>query len=60
MLGSCCYAKLELDCKVIEEGVGLKDRDIMNTQRRRILYILLGIGIAALAVGLVFLVTYSG
>jgi hypothetical protein len=33
---------------------------IMNTQRRRILYILLGIGIAALVAGLVFLLTYSG
>ncbi len=32
----------------------------MNTQRRRILYILLGIGIAALAVGLAFLLTHSG
>ena len=32
----------------------------MNTQRHRMLYILLGIGIAALAVGLVFLLTHSG
>jgi uncharacterized membrane protein YgaE (UPF0421/DUF939 family) len=32
----------------------------MNSQRRRTLYILLGIGIAALVVGLVFLLTYSG
>jgi len=32
----------------------------MNSQRRRILYILLGTGIAALVVGLVFLLTHSG
>jgi hypothetical protein len=32
----------------------------MNSQRRRILYILLGIGITALVIGLVFLFTYSG
>ncbi len=32
----------------------------MNGRRRRILYILLGIGITALSVGLVLLLTYSG
>jgi nitrogen fixation-related uncharacterized protein len=32
----------------------------MNIHRHRILYIMLGIGIAALAVGLIFLLTQSG
>ena len=32
----------------------------MNVGRRRMLYVLLGIGITALIVGLVFLFTYSG
>jgi len=40
--------------------LSLSNREDMNTQRRRILYILLGISIAALVVGLVFLFIYSG